>query len=248
MEQKLKNPFVVGRYVSDKYFCDREEETIFLKKQIENGRNVALISPRRLGKTGLIHHFFTQHSITNDYYTFFVDIYATSSLAEFVYLLGKAIYEELKPKKTQWTERFFNIISSLRIGFKLDTITGEPTFDIGLGDIQSPQTTLDEIFQYLECADKPCIVAIDEFQQIGNYAEKNVEALLRTKIQQSTNTSFIFSGSKRHTMSNMFNSASKPFYQSAITMPLAPIPIDVYADFASQMFEMYDKNVNQQLI
>ena len=38
MEQKLKNPFVVGRYVSDKYFCDREEETIFLKKQIENGR------------------------------------------------------------------------------------------------------------------------------------------------------------------------------------------------------------------
>ena len=248
MEQKLKNPFVVGRYVSDKYFCDREEETIFLKKQIENGRNVALISPRRLGKTGLIHHFFTQHSITNDYYTFFVDIYATSSLAEFVYLLGKAIYEELKPKKTQWTERFFNIISSLRIGFKLDTITGEPTFDIGLGDIQSPQTTLDEIFQYLECADKPCIVAIDEFQQIGNYAEKNVEALLRTKIQRSINTSFIFSGSKRHVMSNMFNSASKPFYQSAITMSLAPIPVEIYTGFATQMFEMYNKKASQRLI
>ena len=248
MENKLKNPFVVGRYVSDKYFCDREQETIFLKKQIENGRNVALISSRRLGKTGLIHHFFTQQEVTENYYTFFVDIYATSSLTEFVYFLGKAIYEELKPKKTQWAERFFNIISSLRVGFKLDAITGEPTFDVGLGDIQSPQTTLDEIFQYLEAADKPCIVAIDEFQQIGNYAEKNVEALLRTKIQQSTNASFIFSGSKRHTMSNMFNSASKPFYQSAITMPLAPIPIDVYTNFASQMFEMYDKNVSQQLI
>ena len=248
MEKELKNPFVVGRYVSEKYFCDREKETIFLKKQIENGRNVALISPRRLGKTGLIHHFFTQHSITNDYYTFSVDIYATSSLAEFVYLLGKAIYEELKPKKTQWTERFFNIISSLRIGFKLDTITGEPTFDIGLGDIQSPQTTLDEIFQYLECADKPCIVAIDEFQQIGNYAEKNVEALLRTKIQRSINTSFIFSGSKRHTMSNMFNSASKPFYQSAITMSLAPIPLDIYANFATKLFEMYNKNISLLLI
>ncbi len=248
MEKKLKNPFVVGYYVSEKYFCDREKETIFLKKQIENGRNVALISPRRLGKTGLIHHFFTQHNIINDYYTFFVDIYATSSLAEFVYLLGKAIYEELKPKKTQWTELFFNIISSLRIGFKLDTITGEPTFDIGLGDIQSPQTTLDEIFQYLECADKPCIVAIDEFQQIGNYAEKNVEALLRTKIQRSINTSFIFSGSKRHVMSNMFNSASKPFYQSSITMSLDPIPLDIYANFATKLFEMYDKNISLLLI
>ncbi|MBQ2838582.1 MAG: ATP-binding protein [Muribaculaceae bacterium] len=248
MEQKLKNPFVVGRYVSDKYFCDREEETIFLKKQIENGRNVALISSRRLGKTGLIHHFFTQQEVTKNYYTFFVDIYATSSLIEFVYFLGKAIYEELKPKKTQWTERFFNIISSLRVGFKLDAITGEPTFDVGLGDIQSPQTTLDEIFQYLEAADKPCIIAIDEFQQIGNYAEKNTEALLRTKIQQSTNTSFIFSGSKRHTMSNMFNSASKPFYQSAITMSLAPIPVEIYTGFATQMFEMYNKKASQRLI
>lgn len=248
MEKQLKNPFVVGRYVSEMYFCDREEETLFLKKQIENGRNVALISPRRLGKTGLIHHFFSQHDVKENYYTFFVDIYATSSLAEFVYLLGKAIYKELKPKKTLWAERFFNIISSLRVGFKLDTITGEPTFDVGLGDIQSPQTTLDEIFRYLEDADKPCIVAIDEFQQIGNYAEKNVEALLRTKIQQSINSFFVFSGSKRHVMSNMFNSASKPFYQSAITMSLAPIPMKVYAGFATKMFEMYDKHVSQLLL
>ena len=56
----MMNPFVVGRYVSDKYFCDREGETSFLIKQIENGRNVALISPRRLGKTGLIQHLFHQ--------------------------------------------------------------------------------------------------------------------------------------------------------------------------------------------
>ena len=185
----MMNPFVVGRYVSDKYFCDREGETSFLIKQIENGRNVALISPRRLGKTGLIQHLFHQESIEKNYHAFFVDIYATTSLTEFVYLLGKAIYDELKPKKTVWTERFFQIITSLRAGFKLDMVTGEPCFDIGLGDIQAPQTTLDEIFAYLETADKPCIVAIDEFQQIGGYEEKNVEALLRTKIQQCKQTS-----------------------------------------------------------
>lgn len=248
MEKILKNPFVVGRYVSDKYFCDRQEETLFLKKQIDNGRNVALISSRRLGKTGLINHFFATNDIKINYYTFFIDIYATSSLAEFVYILGKTIYEELKSKKTQWKERFFNIISSLRIGFKLDALTGEPTFDIGLGDIKTPLTTLDEIFKYLEDADKPCIVAIDEFQQIGTYAEKNVEALLRTKIQQCKNTIFLFSGSKRHLMSNMFNSASKPFYQSAISMSLAPIPLDIYVDFASDLFTQYGKKVNKQLV
>ena len=242
------NPFVVGKYVSDKYFCDREKETEFLIKQVENGRNVALISPRRMGKTGLVQHCFQQSHSSDSYYTFFVDIYATSSLAEFVYLLGKNIYETLKPKRTAWTEKFFQMIASLRVGFKLDAVTGEPGFDIGLGDIQAPRTTLDEIFRYLESADKPCIVAIDEFQQIGSYEEKNVEALLRTKIQQCKQTLFIYAGSKRHLMSNMFHSSSKPFYQSAISMGLEPIPMDAYVEFADRLFEERGKHVSHELV
>ena len=244
----ILNPFVVGRYVSDKYFCDRTEETAFLTKQVENGRNVALISPRRMGKTGLVQHCFNQPSVSEKYYTFFVDIYATNSFTEFVYLLGKAIYEELKPQKTIWKEKFFQIITSLRMGFKMDTMTGEPGLDISLGDIQAPQTTLDEIFRYLEEADKPCIVAIDEFQQIGNYEEKNVEAMLRTKIQQCKQTMFVFAGSKRHLMSNMFNSPSKPFYQSAVSMGLHPIPLDIYTDFAIRLFEERGKHIDGEVI
>lgn len=245
---RISNPFIVGKYISDHYFCDREKETEFLMKQIDNGRNVALISPRRMGKTGLIRHCFNQREWTEKYHTFFIDIYATTSLAEFVYLLSKTVYEELKPRKTLLAERFFQVMRSLRVGFKLDGITGEPGFDISLGDIHSPQTTLDEIFDYLETADKPCLIAIDEFQQIGSYEEKNVEALLRGKIQQCKQTQFIFSGSKRHVMSNMFNSSSKPFYQSAISMGLEAIPLDTYADFALRLFEEEDKQVERSLV
>lgn len=236
------NPFVVGRYVSDRYFCDRKDETAQLLKHIWNGRNVALISPRRMGKTGLIHHCFGQDRLAS-YHTFFVDIYATTSLAELVYLLGKAIYDELKPRSSTWVDRFFRTVGSLRMGFKFDPVTGDPVLDISLGDIQAPQTTLDEIFRYLETADRPCVVAIDEFQQIGNYVENNVEAMLRTRIQQCHNTFFIFAGSRRHLMSNMFNSAAKPFYQSAVTMGLGPIPSGVYADFASKMFEDHGRRI-----
>ena len=244
----LQNPFVVGRYVSDKYFCDREKETDFLIRQVQNGRNVALISPRRMGKTGLILHTLNKPDIADNYHTFFIDIYATGSLAEFVYLLGKAVYEDLKPKQEKLKERFFQIIKSLRMGFKLDPITGEPGLDIGIGDIREPQTTLDEIFEYLESADRPCIVAIDEFQQICGYEEKRVEAILRTRIQQCKQTLFIFSGSKRHLMNNMFNTSSKPFYQSAISMGLDPIPVDVYADFAAGMFESHGKHIAKDVI
>ena len=242
-----KNPFVVGRYISDEYFCDRKEETLFLNKQMRNGRNVALISPRRLGKSGLIHHFFNQPDVQSDFNTFFVDIYATNSLQEFVYLLGKEIYSQLKPQSTIWKEKFFQIVSSLRAGFKLDATTGLPGFDIGIGEIQAPHTTLDEIFAYIEESDKPCIIAIDEFQQIGEYAEENVEALLRTKIQQCRQAQFIFAGSKRHLMNNMFLSPAKPFYQSSISMGLEPIPKDVYTDFAVQQFESHKKNLQREV-
>lgn len=247
-EMSVNNPFVVGKYLSNKYFCDRFEETEFLRKQISNGRDVALISPRRIGKSGLIQHFFSQPDIKERYHVFFVDIYATTSLAEFVYTLGKEIYEQLKPQTTVWKEKFFQVISSFRIGFKLDSLSGNPIFDLGLGDIQAPQATLDEIFVYINESDKPCIIAIDEFQQIGEYAEKNVEALLRTKIQKCQRAQFIFSGSKRHMMSNMFNSPSKPFYQSAISMGLEPIPVEVYTDFAARMFEENGKHVEKSVI
>ncbi|MBR1401706.1 MAG: ATP-binding protein [Prevotella sp.] len=240
------NPFVVGKYISDSYFCDREKETEFLHKQVLNGRDVAIISPRRMGKSGLIQHFFNQPFIKNEYYVFFVDIYSTTSLAEFVYLLGKEIYEQLKPQKTIWKEKFFQIITSFRMGFKLDAMTGIPSFDIGLGDIHAPQSTLDEIFNYIEEADRPCIIAIDEFQQIGEYPEKNVEAVLRTLIQRCKKAQFIFSGSKRHMMSNMFNSPSKPFYQSVISMGLDPIPMDIYSNFAVRMFEQRGKSLDAE--
>lgn len=243
-----RNPFVVGKYVSDNYFCDRVKETEFLRKQILNGRDVALISPRRMGKSGLIQHFFNQSSIREEYYVFFVDIYSTTSLAEFVYLFGKEIYEQLKPQKTQWKEKFFQVISSFRVGFKLDAMSGAPSFDLGLGDIHSPQSTLDEIFNYIDEADKPCIIAIDEFQQIGEYPEKNVEALLRTQIQRCKKAQFVFSGSKRHLMNNMFNSPSKPFYQSVISMGLDPIPMDEYAKFALRMFEQRGKGLDVDIV
>ena len=244
----VNNPFVVGKYISDEYFCDREHETATLLKHIENGRNVALISPRRLGKTGLIEHLFNQDCIRNTYHTFFVDIYATSSIAEFVYLFGKEIFRKLKPRSEEWKERFFSIVKSLRLGLKIDPLTGETKFDLGLGDIQTPLTTLDEIFEYIEQADRPCLIAIDEFQRVGRYKEENVEELLRTKIQHCRQTTFIFSGSERNTIANMFNSSAKPFYQSAISMGLEPIPMETYVGFAKEKFASRGKEITSKAV
>lgn len=242
------NPFKVGRFIPEEFFCDRDAETATLIKHVENGRNVALISPRRLGKSGLIEHLFQQPIILENYYTIYIDIYSTRSASELVYAWSKELHRKLVPEKSPWSEQFFKFMSSLRVGFKLDAMTGEPTFDLGLGDIKSPDVTLDQLFDFMEAADKPCLVAIDEFQQIAEYSDKGIEAALRSKIQKCKNTSFIFAGSKRHVMSMMFNSPQKPFYQSAITMGLSPIPEDTYVQFAIHLFELFDKQVSPDVI
>ena len=105
---------------------------------------------------------------------------------------------------------------------------------------------MDEIFEYLEKADKPCLVAIDEFQQILRYEHNNIEELLRGKIQKMSNTHFIFAGSERRLMSEMFNSEKRPFYQSATTIELGPIDIDVYCDFAVKQFSSHGKTVSRE--
>lgn len=242
------NPFVIGKYLSNEYFCDREQETDFLTKQISNGRNVTLIADRRIGKSGLISHVFAQKQMQKSYYTIVVDLYATGSLTEMVHALSNEVYRCVEQQSKSWRDMFFQIISSLRVGFKMDVITGSPTFDIGLGDIAAPEMTLTQIFSFIEKADRPCVVAFDEFQQITNYPEKNIEALLRTHIQQCKKTQFIFSGSRKHLMAQMFLSPSKPFYQSTVSMGLEPIPKTTYIDFAKRMFLKGGKEISDQTV
>ena len=236
----IYNPFITSGYVSPEYFCDRENETRQLVQNIQGHSHTVLISPRRMGKTGLIEHCFNQEVIKNDYHTFFLDIYSTMNLNDFVFLLGNRICRSLKTKDKQLMEMFVKVVKSIQFTIGFDE-AGMMNGSFGLGDIKDSQKSLEEIFQYLEEAKRPCVVAIDEFQQIEKYPEKNVEALLRTYIQHCNNATFIFAGSQRHIIQNMFASASKPFYNSSNMMSLAPIAKEKYVEFAVRMFAIFGK-------
>ena len=244
----ITNPFIISKDIPEAFFCDREEETTFLIKQIDNGRNTVIVSPRRMGKTGLIHHLFRQETIQERYTSFFVDIYPASSLQEMCYILGRSVFERLKAKKTQHWETFFQYLKSLRAGVSFDSVTGEPKLEVGIGSIEHPATTLEEIFAYLESSSTPCIVALDEFQQIAEFPEQRVEALLRSMIQNCRQTTFLFSGSKQHTINQMFLSKSRPFYQNAQLFDLKPLKPDVYTEFATRLFDQFEKHIEPAVI
>lgn len=240
---KTTNPFIVTGKIEPEYFCDRVMESARLVKSVTNGNNMVIISPRRMGKTGLIQFCYDKPEIAGEYYTFFIDILHTSSLREFTYLLGREIYETLLPRSRKMANLFIQTIKSISGKFGFDPITGMPTFNVELGDIDRPEYTLDEIFQYLARADKPCIVAIDEFQQIAKYPEKNIEAQLRTHIQKLRNCNFIFAGSERHMMQEMFTSAARPFYHSADMLELKAIVPKIYIPFIAGHFEKRNRRI-----
>ena len=232
----MTNPFFITGIIPEPYFCDREKETQQLVRIIENKAHILLTSARRMGKTQLIYHVYEQPAIKTAFHTFYVDIFPTTSLHEMVLFLSKEIYSKLVPKGKKALKFFLSTIKSLTGSLGYDPATGTPSFDVKLGDIHNPELTLQEIFNYLEKADKPCIFAIDEFQQITNYPEKNVEALLRTYIQRMNNCLFIFAGSNRHILENMFNSTARPFYNSTEQFHLERIPKEIYTTFAIQQF------------
>ena len=239
------NPFIIEGYLSPEYFCDRVEETALLTRHLTNRCNVALIAPRRLGKSGLIYNCFQQENIREQYHCIYLDIYDTKNLNEFVYALGKGILTSLKPKGRKVWEFFLNTLLSLKSTISFD-INGNPEWSVGIGDIQTPEITLDEIFAYLEQADKPCLIAIDEFQTIANYPEKTVEASLRKRIQNSHNANFVFSGSKRHMMALMFTSLSRPFYHSSSIMGLEAINEQTYLAFANHHLSKNHKEISAE--
>jgi len=243
----MRNPFITSGYAGKEYFCDRKTETEDIRSLLVNEHNIAIISPRRIGKTELINHVFDCEEFIGRYYCFLVDIYATQSVSDLVNMLGKAVLDELKPKGRNTWEKFVTALSSIRSEISFD-INGMPSWSVGLGEIRNPLATLDEIFTYLQNADKPCIVAIDEFQQITKYGDSTVEATLRTYVQKTTNAHFIFAGSQRHLMNGMFTSPSRPFYQGVTIINLKPLEIGKYIEFTVSKFEAVGKNFDPAVL
>jgi hypothetical protein len=245
--KKTINPFLIAGYHSPDYFCDREKESAKMIEALTNGRNITLISLRRIGKTGLIHHVFYQLKERNsDVNCFYLDIFPTQNLHDFVNLLGKTIIGELDGFSEKIVKNIISVFKSFRPTISFDSITGNPSLLLNIQPHESEQS-LKEIFEYLKSSNKRIYIAIDEFQQITEYPEKGVEALLRSYMQFLPNVKFIFSGSKKHLMDEIFSFANRPFYQSTQKIGLKELPIDTYRRFAVDLFAKNDKIIDHEL-
>ncbi len=235
------NPFTLN--YDPKYFCDRKTELEQLSENILNGRNTLLHSPRRLGKSALIKHLFHLFETNNQFETIYVDLFATQNTEALIRVFAEKILLKYHKKN------FIKGVSSLLRGIS-PTLSFSPDGSLNLSLNLTPnqhESTLSELFKYLELRKKKVVIAFDEFQEIANYPEK-AEALLRTHIQQLTNVQFLFSGSSNHLLQQMFYSAKRPFYQSVEVLVLGKINSEIYAYFIKDLFESFNKKVSDEAV
>lgn len=238
-----QNPFIISGYISPEYFCDREKEIARMLAAIKNRRHLTLFSPRRMGKSGLIKHTFHMLKSHKDVCTIYVDILATTSLGEFVEAFGKAVFTSIG-RGENIIKKLLKRLSALRLKVTIDPLTGEPALSLDITNNREAEQSLQTIFGYLAEQKSHFVIAIDEFQQIMSYPEKNIEAVLRTHVQNINNLTLIFSGSSRHILTEIFSMPNRPFYNATEIMEINTIDPDLYKNFINDKFEAGSKSIS----
>lgn len=242
-----KNPFPVVGYHGPELFCDREKETDNLSKNLRGGLNTTLISLRRMGKTALIHNVFNEILKERLSLCLYVDLYPTRNIKDLTRQMATAAMKVL-PQKKRAGKRFLAFLKGLRPVITYDPLTGAPEVRFEYSTMSDYEVTLSALFGFLNEQGTDICIAFDEFQVIASYEEGNAEAMLRTMIQQLNNIHFIFSGSNRHMMNEIFHSSKRPFFASTRIMSLTAISEENYSRFISDRFAENKRKISPEAV
>ena len=242
--KKPLTPFPTTGYFGAQYFCDREEETKRILSNINGGQSTILTAPRRIGKTALIYHVIDK--IPSGTKGIYFDILPTENMSGFLNELTSAIIRNV-PERKGTGRKIWDFIKSLRPEVSFDVLTGAPQVSFTLKD-KEINLQIETIFAFLEKQDEKYVIAIDEFQQILKYPEKNTDAWLRTLIQKLKNVIFIFAGSQQHLLNEMFTIPSRPFYNSASLLKITRIDRKKYKTFIRKQFSLNGRTIEDLTI
>lgn len=229
-------------------FTDREKETKRMILDFENGVNVILISPRRMGKTSLVKKVMSEMTCS-DIKVVYMDIYDCRSEYDFYNRYAEAVLRATSSKMEQVLENIRRFL--VRVTPKV-SLSPEPNseFSVSLG-ITPKEYQPEEILNLPEMIAREkairIVVCIDEFQQIGEFTDSiNVQKRLRGSWQHHQNVSYCLFGSKKHLMENIFQSKRMPFYMFGEMIYLNCIPTEYWVPFIRLRFEKYGKYISEE--
>lgn len=246
----MKKAFVYGVAVEGENFTDRITETKRLKSDFENGQNVVLISPRRMGKTSLVRRVISQVD-TNKIAVVHFDIYDCRTEYEFYNKLATAVLKQTSGKGELMLRNIKEFLTRLtpKISFGIDS-ANEMSVSLGIApEDYSPEEIL-QLPEKMACKiGKHVVVCIDEFQQIGNFPNSiDVQKRTRGVWQLQEEVSYCLYGSKKHMLTDLFQNKRMPFYQFGDIRFLQPIALADWIPFIRGKFEEKGQSISDEHI
>ncbi|MCP5102800.1 MAG: ATP-binding protein [bacterium] len=233
------NPFVYGERVKEENFCNREDEIKELVSEISSGQNIMIYSPRRYGKTSLIDEVLRKLD-KKGLFTIYIDLFPVISNEDFVRISLKSI-SLLLSKDSK------NILKKVKIFFKqispslFITVAEDGIPSVGINFSKAEvlpvlEDLFNGLYAFTKDKKKPAVVVFDEFQQVGELEDTRVEKTLRGVIQTHREISYVFMGSKKHLIYEMFIDPGRPFFKSSAHFPLEKIDPVLFSDFVYRKF------------
>lgn len=234
----MENPFIFGRAVKGQDFTDREEEIKELMFDLGSGQNVLIYSPRRYGKTSLIHEVLSNLR-KKGVLTVYVDLFSATSKRKFADLYAAALAGGTETR----LEAMIRIIREI-VGIT-PKITLKPeglphvAVELGLRKLEADRV-LENLYdapqKIAEKRGESVVVVFDEFQEISGLDGEDIERSMRTKIQHHDRVAYAFMGSKKHLLKQIFRSKARPFYKIAKDYPLGGISPEKFDEFITEKF------------
>lgn len=245
----MSNPFYLQEVPINAPFCNRLAELKELQSYAEAKACVVLYSPRRYGKTSLVKRI-QKNLADKGTTTVLADFFGVASVNDVAARLAKAVFTVTHRHPPLW-KKALREIKSFRPILKPDPEGGialsvEPS-SAGRSGLPLLEETMESLGAFMQNANKPVHIALDEFQEIITLKEAlQIEGIMRTHIQQQQ-ISYFFIGSRRRVLLGIFNDRQRPFFQSAINYPLPPLPVEALTEFIREQFNGANRSCDQEV-
>lgn len=242
------DPFKYGQVVGGEYFCPRPELAKALTGYINAGQNVYVQGERRIGKTSLITEVAAR---LKSHRLVYVDLLTVKSVDMVVKEMFDAIIS-MSDKRGNLLERIGKHLAPLNYQFSFDSFTGMPTFSVTPGARPAGPDSIDavlDIIGNLYSKKTPFVVVLDEFQAIlGIKNSSEVVARMRSKIQFQSDIPYVFAGSIRNKMDELFISPDTPFFKSAVQIAVGPLDEEVFRKHLVSRFKKGKRDISSEVM
>ena len=241
----MSDPFTLLVAKQEK-FCDRDNERVELIDHIRNIHNVVLSAKRRMGKSSLVEQVFTEVE-REGILTVYADFFPVTSERDFISIFASAIVKGVgggAADARSFIEKVSSIFTRIipSIDLKPEGASIDIKLDMTAGVDRLLEDLMDGLYKYAERKKQRIAVCLDEFQEITELKEsKKIEGTLRSRIQLGENINFLFVGSRRKILKDMFTKEKKPFYKIAYPMEIVEIPRAEFVSYIEERFESTGK-------